>query len=138
MTNSQRLAKVRARLLRWIADQEPDQEPNRDPDQGNDQATQNDSEASADPAILRESILIRGEFFCGRRFYTTNHNAVWFVEEDQLKIYRKDGELLCILSGSQIDDDHGTESSSEVPSILKLPSREAHSPGSQESERRAA
>lgn len=135
MTNSQRLAKVRARLLRWIADQHP---VDHEPDQRDDVATQDDVAISADSSILRETILIRGEFFCGRRFYTANHYAVWFVEEDQLKIYQNSGELLCMLTGSQIEEEHGTEPASELPSILKLPRVDAHAPDSRESERRAA
>ena len=131
MTNSQRLAKVRARLLQWIADQEPG-------DSGDDPSTESGTESNAGSFILRESILIRGEFFCGRRFYTANHYAVWFIEEDQLKIYHNNGDLLCILTGSQIEDDHGAAKGNQGPSILKLPNPDAQSLGSQESTRRAA
>ncbi len=131
MTNSQRLAKVRARLLQWIADQEPG-------DSGDDPSTESGAESNVGSSILRESILIRGEFFCGRRFYTANHYAVWFIEEDQLKIYQNNGDLLCILTGSQIEDDHGAVTGNRGPSILKLPNPDAQSLGSQESTRRAA
>jgi hypothetical protein len=63
---------------------------------------------------LRESILIRDDFFCGRRFYTADHHAVWFIEQDELKIYDTDGDLLCVLAGCEIETDHRAD-------ILRLP-----------------
>lgn len=45
---------------------------------------------------LRESILIRGGFYCGRRFETEEAQAVWFLEENQLKFYDRDGALLLV------------------------------------------
>lgn len=41
-----------------------------------------------------ESLLIRDGFFCGRRFEMDGLCAVWFVEEDELKVYDRDGALL--------------------------------------------
>ena len=41
-----------------------------------------------------ESLLIRDGYFCGRRFEMDGLCAVWFVEENQLKIYDRDGKLL--------------------------------------------
>ena len=93
MTNSQRLAAVRERLTQWLCEQ-------RDP-----------SEDEAEFSILRESILIRNEFYCGRRFHTANHDAVWFIEEDELKIYHSNGQLACVFKGDEIDvgaDDGGS------------------------------
>lgn len=87
MTNSQRLATVRDRLLRWIADQD------RGPE---------DSDASPSDAILSESILIREGFYCGRRFNLGSHRAVWFLEEDELKIYTQGGDLECVLPSEEI------------------------------------
>lgn len=89
MTNSQRLATVRACLLRWLATSRADGT-SRDP-------------SDIDNEIVRESILIRDEFYCGRQFHTATHRAVWFIEEDQLKIYDRDGEHICSLSGEEID-----------------------------------
>jgi hypothetical protein len=42
---------------------------------------------------VRETILIRGGAYCGRRFETSEAHAVWFVEENQLKFYCSDGSL---------------------------------------------
>ena len=40
---------------------------------------------------IEEAILIRDGFYCGRRFQCGELKAVWFVEEDQLKIYDQEG-----------------------------------------------
>ena len=40
---------------------------------------------------IQEAILIRDGFYCGRRFQCGELQAVWFVEEDQLKIYNQEG-----------------------------------------------
>jgi hypothetical protein len=42
---------------------------------------------------LRESLLICGGAYCGRRFDAAAGHAIWFVEEDQIKFYRADGKL---------------------------------------------
>ena len=42
---------------------------------------------------LRESLLICGGAYCGRRFDAAAGHAVWFVEEDQIKFYGADGKL---------------------------------------------
>ena len=42
---------------------------------------------------LRETILIRGGNYCGRRFEAEGGHAIWFVEEDQLKFFRADGSV---------------------------------------------
>ncbi len=89
MTNSQRLATVRARLIQWLADR----------------ANRLNHPSAPTSPIVRESILIRDEFYCGRRFHTADHQAVWFIEEDELKIYRSSGQLECVLSGEEISDD---------------------------------
>ncbi len=41
-----------------------------------------------------ESLLIRSGFFCGRRFEMDGLSAIWFVEENELKVYGRDGQLL--------------------------------------------
>ena len=43
---------------------------------------------------MSESLLIRDGYFCGRRFEMDGLCAVWFVEEDELKVYDRDGALL--------------------------------------------
>ncbi len=57
-----------------------------------------------DPDSICESILIRDGFFCGRRFHADTLQVVWFVEEDELKIYDLDGSLQEVRSASIIDD----------------------------------
>jgi hypothetical protein len=110
MTNSQRLATVRNRLTRWLAEQ-----------QEGDADTQGDGRNP----ILTESILIRDEFYCGRRFQAASHQAVWFIEEDELKIYRNDGELACVLSGDQLNTPHsGEETVERVDQVEELESRD--------------
>ena len=42
---------------------------------------------------LHESILIQNGLYCGRKLTCNGLLAIWFEEEDELKIYR-DGELL--------------------------------------------
>lgn len=49
-------------------------------------------------AGVEETILIRNGFYCGRRFATNGAHAIWFCEENQLKFYGDDGQLLRVLS----------------------------------------
>jgi hypothetical protein len=53
----------------------------------------------ADP--IRESILIREGLYCGRRFETSAGYAIWFVEENQVKIFERTGRVVDVL---QLDD----------------------------------
>lgn len=89
MTNSQRLSTVRDQLIRWMTDQSLPQ-------------VDDDSSAASHSPIRSESILIRDGFYCGRRFDLGSHRAVWFLEEDVLKIYSQQGELECVLSGAEL------------------------------------
>lgn len=92
MTNFQRLATVRTRFLRWLqeADQHSEDQPAK--------------ELGPDGSLIcRESMLIRDEFFCGRKFHARHYTAVWFIEEDVLKIYRADNSLELVLRGDEID-----------------------------------
>ncbi len=43
---------------------------------------------------LREVALIRDGQYCGHRFTSRELTAVWFFEEDQVKIYGSDHRLL--------------------------------------------
>lgn len=134
MTNSQRLAKVRTRLLRWLADQT---------------ASSESEPGHVDPeaVILSESILIRDEYYCGRRFHTATHDAVWFLEEDELKIYDGQRQLCATLSSEDIDQFESSEmpnaggiaSPESAPAILKMHSADPSSDeNSEDSVRRAA
>ncbi|MBC8868661.1 MAG: hypothetical protein H8E44_04555 [Planctomycetes bacterium] len=50
------------------------------------------------PIEVSENILIRGETYCGRRFQCGELEAIWFVEEDEIKIYGGNGALVCVMS----------------------------------------
>lgn len=71
MTNSQRLSVVRGLLESWWRERQPD---------------------AAEE--LSESILIRDGFYCGRRFTCGSLSAVWFAEEDQIKLFDQEGQLV--------------------------------------------
>jgi hypothetical protein len=40
-----------------------------------------------------ETILIRDGMYCGRRFRTNDHMAVWFIEEGELKYFAPSGAV---------------------------------------------
>lgn len=83
MTNSQRLQLVRERISQWLA-------------------------ANGLPTTdnIAESILIRDGFYCGRRFKIEQCTAVWFTEDDQIKIYDADNHLLAsfFASDEQVEE----------------------------------
>ena len=51
----------------------------------------------ADSDEIRETILIRDGYYCGRRFETDVGAAIWFVEENQVKVFRADGSMAQVL-----------------------------------------
>ncbi|QDV64031.1 hypothetical protein [Crateriforma conspicua] len=90
MTNSQRLAMIRNALTAWIRQQ---------PDAPGSVRRPDESTTSGDPSatgpgggVIRfaESMVIREGFFCGRRLAYADWVAVWFMEEDQVKITSAD------------------------------------------------
>lgn len=83
MMNSQRLSAVRDCLREWLNKSYPD------------------TVDAADPR--GEATLIRDGFFCGRRFRFPLHQAVWFVEEDEVKIRDLQGNVLATLRSEEID-----------------------------------
>lgn len=83
MTNSQRLSAVRTALRKWIADRHGDQDDCGKP--------------------LSEAMLIRDGYFCGRRFRFQLYHAVWFLEEDEVKILGSDGTVVGRLDADAID-----------------------------------
>lgn len=94
MTNSQRLDRIRQHLAAIIRDDLKNS--------ASDEPRLDEDAIGRETDILRESILIRDEFFCGRRFQTANYNAVWFIEQNELKVF-KSKSLLTVLSANQID-----------------------------------
>lgn len=51
-------------------------------------------------AHFEETVLIRDGFYCGRRYRRDGWQAVWFVEEEQIKIFDRQGEIKEVFSGS--------------------------------------
>ncbi len=104
MTNSQRLATVRKALNRWL---------------------ELNAENTAPATPGGESIVIRGGYYCGRRFSAPSHHAVWFVEEDELKVYTSDKRLACVLSSDDIDR-WASSSSAQDDSVESVESVESN------------
>ena len=50
----------------------------------------------------REALLIKNGAYCGHRFTFGDFSAVWFIEEDELKVYTSDGSLIDSIKPSQI------------------------------------
>jgi hypothetical protein len=46
---------------------------------------------------IRESILIRQGLYCGRRFETAGGYAIWFAEENQVKVFQDGGHVVDVL-----------------------------------------
>jgi hypothetical protein len=59
---------------------------------------------SASSCSVRESVLVRDGQYCGRRFLTDTLQAVWFVEENELKFYGEDGSLLRVAVADAVSD----------------------------------
>ncbi|QDV68490.1 hypothetical protein Poly24_21990 [Rosistilla carotiformis] len=70
MSNAQRLDEVRAFLQAWFSKNHPSNVWN-----------------------ANEAILIREGHYCGRRFAFGPYTAIWFVEENQIKIFDPDGSV---------------------------------------------
>jgi hypothetical protein len=124
MTNSQRLATVRAHLRGWLSENARSQRPET-PEQ---KACENSSDAPADIAaaessITSESILIRDGFYSGRTFETASagetFRATWFMEQDELKIQASSGEIVAVFQGDQITgkDEAAVEPEVQSPQI---------------------
>ena len=47
---------------------------------------------------MSEHILVRNDSYCGRRFIAKRLQAIWFVEEDQIKIHAQDGSVARVMS----------------------------------------
>jgi hypothetical protein len=45
---------------------------------------------------MSETILIRDGHYCGRRFQAEHGHAVWFLEENQIKVYLSDGQVIVL------------------------------------------
>ncbi len=93
MTNSQRQSKARECFLHWLTLQS---------DSPSSQLSPAD-ELNSNHPIIREGMVIRENFFLGRRFVTEAFDAIWFIEEDQLKVFANDGGVLAVMDKAAID-----------------------------------
>lgn len=78
MTNLQRLNLVRQKLADWVQ-----------------------AAGSCEASEVRETYLVCDGFYCGRRFQVGPFTAVWFAEENQLKIYAEQDGLVAALELDQ-------------------------------------
>jgi hypothetical protein len=46
------------------------------------------------PSTTLETTLIRNGSYCGRRFSLHGYSLIWFIDEQQIKLYAQDGSLL--------------------------------------------
>ena len=51
----------------------------------------------SDADATRESLLIREGNYCGRRFEADRGHALWFFEEDQVKVFGTDSRVLRVI-----------------------------------------
>lgn len=57
----------------------------------------------ANPSMqTSETLLIRDGSYCGQRFRRGDYQAVWFVDEDQVKFYGPNGEVLDVVHPSEV------------------------------------
>lgn len=54
-------------------------------------------------ADLCETVLIRNGLYCGHRFSCNAFTAIWFFEENELKIYDADHNLLRVEALGEAD-----------------------------------
>lgn len=47
---------------------------------------------------MSEHILVRNDAYCGRRFCTDRLQAIWFIEEGQIKIHAPEGCIARVMS----------------------------------------
>lgn len=46
------------------------------------------------PSTLLETTLIRNGSYCGRRFSLLGFSVIWFIDEQQIKLYGQNGALI--------------------------------------------
>ena len=49
---------------------------------------------------IRETLLVRGGMYCGRRFTVHGHILTWFAEENEVKLMGPNGRLVTSCSAS--------------------------------------
>lgn len=56
------------------------------------------AEMNSEDTELCETVLIRDGQYCGHRFACDEYNAVWFFEENEVKVFDNDHKLLRVES----------------------------------------
>lgn len=89
-------------------------------------------------AITGESIVIGQEMYLGRRFEMAEHRAIWFAEEDCVKVYRRGGGHVLTMTPEDLDQVAAVQSDANgvEQEVVSLPM--FSSPESEETVRRAA
>jgi hypothetical protein len=65
-------------------------------------------------ASLHETILIRDGLYCGRKFQIPGYEVVWFVEEDEIKVFGPCGNLLSTNSAITVLNELDTENQQQL------------------------
>jgi hypothetical protein len=52
---------------------------------------------------VTERLLLREDMYCGRRFQAGGLQAIWFIEEDEIKFHAKDGSVVYVMSSSDAE-----------------------------------
>ncbi len=93
-------------------------------------------------ATIRESILVRGGMFCGRKFSADGFIVIWFIEEDQIKYYAPSGDLIASLnSQSCVEQAEQLQTSEPQPATfpMSIPTAiPSHTPNEVAPQRKAA
>ncbi len=53
-------------------------------------------------SAMRETVLIRDGAYCGHRFQCDRFQAVWFIEENQIKFYGADGQVVRVVAADTL------------------------------------
>jgi hypothetical protein len=55
-------------------------------------------------SVILETTLIRNGSYCGRRFSLSGYSIIWFIDEQQVKLFGRDGGLIRSMSTSEFCD----------------------------------
>ena len=52
---------------------------------------------------VTEHVLLREDVYCGRRFQAGGLQAIWFIEEDEIKFHAQDGSVAYVMTSSDAE-----------------------------------
>ncbi|MFO0012839.1 MAG: hypothetical protein ACK553_08865 [Planctomycetota bacterium] len=55
-------------------------------------------------STMLETTLIRNGSYCGRRFSVMGFSLIWFIDEQQIKLYGQDGGLIQSMTSREFCD----------------------------------